>query len=282
MPETPKAVPAAGDDPRASQAVASDAGSLPSVLGGWWGAIDRHAKGLGLNVSAAPSGGGRSSAWRKKCRRFAVGRRKDFEGSIRDAFESLKLCETSSPYWDVYWGEQWLSLGDFTSDRIKPNAIVNSIPGFRASFGDKVAFAKLHEGCLRQQREQREQREASESRAAVSNHTASPPQNGEDASDADSPPLFCGWTKRGFSFEKSGEILDGPVASFRAHAKAIAASTGGDRNEYPQLWILKPQQSYNQMGNRGCAPLCAAPRSPPPRCHPHIHPLRLYPPLLPS
>ena len=40
----------------------------------------------------------------------------------------------------------------------------------------------------------------------------------------------------------------GPISTFRSHALAIGQSTDGDRNEYPQLWILKPQQSYNQMG----------------------------------
>ena len=29
---------------------------------------------------------------------------------------------------------------------------------------------------------------------------------------------------------------------------SLTVRSPGDRNEYPQLWILKPQQSYNQMG----------------------------------
>ena len=39
-----------------------------------------------------------------------------------------------------------------------------------------------------------------------------------------------------------------PVSALRAHALELARSQGGDRNELPhQMWILKPQQSFNQV-----------------------------------
>ena len=241
-----------------------------------------------------------SSAWKKKCRRFAVGRRKDFEGSIREAFETLKLydaatrdapsdshtapppcdlnpectlsircacaslrcacvralrryrCETASAHYDVYWGEQWLQTSDFTKESIRPNALVFSIPGFRSSFGEKKAFARLHENCLRAQREQREEEAAEddddddEEEEEDSNHAKAGKQaraqegrakegrEGEEKGDGtdDSTshgPLFCAWTKRGFSIERSGDTIDGPISSFRSHALAIGRSTGGDR-----------------------------------------------------
>ena len=141
------------------------AAELPGLLTLWHGAIHTHGLTLGLNVSAQGKSGAKagvtgSSAWTRKCRRFQVGRRKDFESSIRTAFKDLGMCETASRHWDVYWGEQWLESNEFTSEYIKPGALVNSIPGFRSSFGDKVAFARLHEGCLRMQREQKEERAA--------------------------------------------------------------------------------------------------------------------------
>jgi hypothetical protein len=38
------------------------------------------------------------------------------------------------------------------------------------------------------------------------------------------------------------------VSALRAHALELARSQGGDRNELPhQMWILKPQQSFNQV-----------------------------------
>ena len=114
------------------------------MLDQWWVSIDVASRRLGLNVSSQRKalGGMRSShssAWRKKCRRFGVGTRKDYRGTIHDALIELGLCETSSPHWDVYWGEQWLQMEKFTSSHILPDALVNTIPGFRTSFGDKVA-----------------------------------------------------------------------------------------------------------------------------------------------
>jgi hypothetical protein len=63
---------------------------------------------------------------------------------------ALGLCETHSPHWDVYWGEQWLKPEQFANGAIAEHALVNSIPGFRSSFGDKFAFARLHDSCLAQ------------------------------------------------------------------------------------------------------------------------------------
>ena len=36
------------------------------------------------------------------------------------------------------------------------------------------------------------------------------------------------------------------MSAFGAYARAAATSSGD--NEWPQLWILKPQQSFNQIG----------------------------------
>lgn len=239
----------------------ASAGESRRLLRDWWASIDSAAKLLGLNVSEqAKNGAGgmrftRSSAWRKKCRRFAVGNRKDYRGTVRDALTTLGLCETSSAHYDVYWGEQWAGMEPFTSGHVMPNAVINSIPGFRTSFGDKVAFAGLHEECLTRQAMQ-----TAQAKAATANHTRSGGGGGAaGGGDGDSAaagwrrqpppePIWCGWTKRGFSYERRGDEIDGPLAAFRAHAKQIAQSLGGDRNEFPQLWILKPQQGFNQIG----------------------------------
>jgi len=102
-----------------------------------------------------------------------------------------------------------------------------------------VAFARLHEQCLREQ-----QRMASEQELRQRNTSH---RQGEHSAES-TEPLFCSWTKRGFSFVRDGDVVDGPLDDFHEHALALARSTGASRNEYPQLWILKPQQSFNQMG----------------------------------
>lgn len=230
------------DDDEGGDAIAAQ---LPQLLTSWFATIHAHAQRLRLNVSAstrpnASNGNGRPrGAWRRRCRRFAVGSRKDYQSSVRGALESLGLCETQSESWDVFWGDQMTDFARFTSDRIRPGALLNSIPGFRPSFGDKVAFARLHEQCLREQ-----QRMASEQELRQRNTSH---RQGEHSAES-TEPLFCSWTKRGFSFVRDGDVVDGPLDDFHEHALALARSTGASRNEYPQLWILKPQQSFNQMG----------------------------------
>ena len=70
---------------------------------------------------------------------------------------------------------------------------------------------------------------------------------------------WCEFTKRGFNLGRQGKVLRGQYQLFREHAIAISAE-----NQMPQLWILKAQQSYNQMGiaevtcEGGCS--CAAQR----------------------
>jgi hypothetical protein len=208
----------------------------------------------------------------------------------------------------VYWGDQWLSTAEFTRSSIRPAALANSIPGFRSSFGDKPSFARLHENCLEQQRTLQSERQLKKLTPPVKGNASSSDSSAPEP--ASGPPLFCGWTKRGFSFERRGNELDGPVEAFRRHALMLATSRAGDRNEFPQvraapytyipwstptplvwcrscnartaradaatphhmvcilrlthhaltlravrplhclhqLWILKPQQSFNQMG----------------------------------
>jgi hypothetical protein len=205
--------------------------AFPEVLMEWWSSIHFHAVRLGLNTSSRGSGGG-SSSWKRSCRRFGVGRRKDYQQSVKQALIDLQLCETRSAHWDVWWGDQWLELSDFFDPAIRPGALVNTIPGFRSSFGDKESYARLHESCLRRQLGQVRSRDEKRGNAS-----------------RDANVLFCDWTKRGFSFfRQDGALVNGPIGDFRAHARRLARSESGDRNEYPQLWILKPQQSFNQMG----------------------------------
>ena len=77
---------------------------------------------LGLNVSAKsrPGVGGarftHSAAWRRKCRRFGLGKRHDYHESIGPALETLGMCRTDSSYWDVFWGDQWVGLDKFEAE----------------------------------------------------------------------------------------------------------------------------------------------------------------------
>lgn len=91
---------------------------LQSELSRWWSVIDVKAEQLGLNRSEQKPGKSRSNAWRKRCRRFQVGERKDYKASIRPALGALGLCETATDHWDTYWGEQWLEFDEFTNKRI--------------------------------------------------------------------------------------------------------------------------------------------------------------------
>ena len=276
------------------------------AFGAMWADVHRQAQRLGLNVSqqsykvsgdssiGAPHGAHHgahtthSSSWRHRCRRFAVGTRHDYRGSVSAALRALGLCETHSAHWDVYWGEQWLKPEQFANGAIAEHALVNSIPGFRSSFGDKFAFARLHDSCLAQRdgaegsknnrtrgvkgTEQPLRRtslrassspssspssasssSSSSSSSTTTTTTASSSSSSTTSSSIPSPRSdgmpYCDWTKRGFNYVRRGEgLVDGPVSELRAHALELARSQGGDRNELPhQMWILKPQQSFNQV-----------------------------------
>ena len=106
--------------------------------------------------------------------------------------------------------------------------------GFRSSFGEKKSFARLHEGCLRAQREQKEEEEAEEEQAAKEKQAVEDgnagkqaraaqegwakeamakderggDEEGDGTDDTSRAPLFCAWTKRGFSIERSGDTID--------------------------------------------------------------------------
>ena len=71
-------------------------GQLHSELSHWWSMIDVKAEQLGLNRSEQKPGRTRSNAWKRRCRRFQVGKRKDYKASIRPALQALGLCETAS------------------------------------------------------------------------------------------------------------------------------------------------------------------------------------------
>jgi hypothetical protein len=81
------------------------AAELPRRLHEYWSAIRHHATVQGLNVSQRGGGGARggvgSASWWKRCRRFAVGSRRDYQTSIKQALKTLGLCETSTPHWEV-------------------------------------------------------------------------------------------------------------------------------------------------------------------------------------
>ena len=230
-PATPQSTKARLPDQARARLVASASQYLPSaarrVLHDWKASVDATAHRLGLNVSV--------DARTHRCRRFAVGSRKDFRGSIRAAFRALGLCETHSPYWGVFWGEQWLKIEQYNSRRIQAGALLNSIPGFRSSFGDKLAFAQLHDECRRRMGISA----ASRNSSAKASVRGSGDGSNESAPRPAHTALTCNWTKRAFNYQRNSSGIYGPLAEFRAHALALAHSTGGDRNDFPQLWILK-------------------------------------------
>ena len=64
----------------------------------------------------------------------------------------------------------------------------------------------------------------------------------EEQSHNGTHPAWCEFTKRGFNLGRQGKILRGQYTLFREHALDIVSE-----NPLPQLWILKAQQSFNQV-----------------------------------
>ena len=169
-------------------------------------------EGVFRDIKAAP----RRTALR--CPKFKVGQRGDYQDSIRKAAQSLHMCETKwsgnteEPY-DFFWGEQWEDMKQYLNAGLHPSAIVSSILGWRKAMGDKKALSRIFANCLEEQ-------------SANGTHQG-----------------WCEFTKRGFNLGRQGKVLRGQYQLFREHAIAISSE-----NEMPQLWILKAQQSYNQVG----------------------------------
>ena len=169
-------------------------------------------EGVFRDIKAAP----RRTALR--CPKFKVGMRGDYQDSIRKAAQSLHMCETKwsdnteEPF-DFYWGEQWDDMKQYLDAGLHPSAIVSSILGWRKAMGDKKALSRIFANCLEEQ-------------SANGTHQG-----------------WCEFTKRGFNLGRQGKVLRGQYQLFREHAVAISSE-----NQMPQLWILKAQQSYNQMG----------------------------------
>jgi len=169
-------------------------------------------EGVFRDIKAAP----RRTALR--CPKFKVGMRGDYQDSIRKAAQSLHMCETKwsenteEPF-DFYWGEQWDDMKQYLNAGLHPSAIVSSILGWRKAMGDKKALSRIFANCLEEQ-------------SANGTHQG-----------------WCEFTKRGFNLGRQGKVLRGQYQLFREHAIAISSE-----NQMPQLWILKAQQSYNQMG----------------------------------
>uniref|UniRef100_A0A7S3C5N6 Tubulin--tyrosine ligase-like protein 9 n=1 Tax=Haptolina ericina TaxID=156174 RepID=A0A7S3C5N6_9EUKA len=156
-----------------------------------------------------------------RCRVFKVGQRGDYQKSIRQAAQALNMCEArpdallshGSNGYDFYWGEQWERMAQYTDPRIRRTAIVGSVLGFMKSMGDKMALARLFSECLAGQR-------------ANSTH-----------------PQWCEFTKRGFNIGRQGKLFRGQHQQFREWSLSIR-----QENTFPQLWILKAQKSFNQVG----------------------------------
>jgi hypothetical protein len=169
-------------------------------------------EGVFRDIKAAP----RRTALR--CPKFKVGQRGDYQDSIRKAAQSLHMCETKwsgnteEPY-DFFWGEQWEDMKQYLNAGLHPSAIVSSILGWRKAMGDKKALSRIFANCLEEQ-------------SANGTHQG-----------------WCEFTKRGFNLGRQGKVLRGQYQLFREHAIAISSE-----NQMPQLWILKAQQSYNQVG----------------------------------
>tara|TARA_B110001452_G_scaffold226673_1_gene201176 strand:+ start:831 stop:2162 length:1332 start_codon:yes stop_codon:yes gene_type:complete len=123
------------------------------------------------------------------------------------------MCEARDKNYDFYWGEQWDEYNQYAKAGLHKTAVVSTIMGWRKAMGDKKALARIFANCI------------------------------EEQSHNGSHPAWCEFTKRGFNLGRQGAILRGQYTLFREHALAIR-----DENPTPQLWILKAQQSFNQVG----------------------------------
>ena len=93
--------------------------------------------------------------------------------------------------------------------------MVSSIPGFREALGLKPSTARLHRACLK----------------TLDSHD------------------LCAFTKRAFNFQRKGKKLDveGGINNFINYAHSLSTKK---TQEWPQLWIFKPQESFLGEGIR--------------------------------
>lgn len=62
----------------------------------------------------------------------------DSSSVSEQAAQSLGMCEwhgAADSGFDLYWGEQWEEVSQFTSARLKPTALVSTILGFKKTMG---------------------------------------------------------------------------------------------------------------------------------------------------
>ena len=150
---------------------------------------------------------------------FVVGKRKDFDETVREALHDLGMCEAGrSDDIDFYLGEP---PEDGAVVKAKSTAAIGWIPGIREAAGMKHSLARLRDGCWK-----------------------------TVASD------LCDFTSPGFSFERKGrgqplgqyhKDRHAGVGPFRDRAQSIARD-GLKHNPFPQLWVLKRQQAHAQFG----------------------------------
>ena len=133
--------------------------------------------------------------------------------------ETLHARQESLGASDFYWGEQWEKMEQYVRTPIRKTAIVGSILGFMKSMGDKMALARIFSDCMAD--------------IQGSNETHHHLVNLG----------WCDFTKRGFNLGRQGKLLRAQHHQFREWAQSIR-----EDNEFPQLWILKAQKSFNQVG----------------------------------
>ena len=150
---------------------------------------------------------------------FVVGKRKDFDETVRTALHDLGMCEAGrSDEIDFYLGEP---PEDGAVVKAKSSAAIGWIPGIREAAGMKHSLARLRESCWK-----------------------------TVASD------LCDFTSPGFSFERKGRgqplgqyhaDRHSGVGPFRDRSQSIARDEL-KHNPFPQLWVLKRQQAHAQFG----------------------------------
>lgn len=144
-------------------------------------------------------------------KKFKVGDRKDHKRSIASAFRELGLCETLKSDYDVRWGQQWDWGWEPDKREImsrKDGDIVNNIPGFQDTVGEKLGLARMHMDCIER----------------YGPHQAQ---------------SWCTYTKRAFNVGRFGSEVHFRYSEFRKHSKLVAAGQGV---KYPLFWIIKKQQ----------------------------------------